>query len=217
MSILTVTNISKTYQDRLILDKISLSFEPGESYVIVGRNGAGKSTFLSILAGYLKQDQGSITTTGTLGFVPQQDVLFEDLSTKDNLTFWLKAHQKTWEQITPWLDMFGVSSYLKKRIKNLSGGMKKSVAICCALIDNPDIMVMDEPFAGLDAVYKDQLLQAMAQLKNQGKTLIYTSHNIDELIGLNSQIYGLKSASLVYKGESQNLTTVADLLAIFGE
>ena len=214
MDIITTKNISKSYKDKTILQNISISFESGYSYVIVGRNGAGKSTFLSILSGILKPDTGIIETKSKIGFIPQQDILFEELTTKDNINFWLKASKNNWESISPFLNMFGID--IKKKIKNLSGGMKKSVAICCGLIGNPDIIIMDEPFSGLDAVYKNSLLKSMEELKNQGKTLIYTSHNIDEIVGLHSHIYNLKDATIVYKGESEKIKDIESLLDIFG-
>jgi len=188
------TGISKSYGKKLILDNIDFSLGQGESAVIIGRNGAGKSTFLSILAGFLTPDSGSVSKDHLTGFVPQKDTLFEDLTVKDNLRFWQSASKS---KSNNFVDMFNVLEYAKKEIKSLSGGMKKSVAICCALAHNPDILIMDEPFAGLDIYYKAELLKKLETLKNMGKTIIYTSHSTDEMLAFENLIFLIKDCKLI--------------------
>ena len=215
MGAVTISKLRQSYKKNTILADISASFDTGNSYVILGRNGVGKSTLLTLLAGLSKPESGSIDTVGVIGFVPQHDMLFETLSVKDNLQFWLRANKQSWETIAPYVTMFGIDTYLKKRISKLSGGMKKAVAICCGLSHAPDILIMDEPFAGLDVVYKETLLQLVSELKAQGKTIIYTSHSVDEIIGTDSHIYALANGQLTSKGMSDDIVQVQDFVALF--
>ena len=194
------TNISKAYNKKIILDNIDFSASVGESIAIVGRNGAGKSTFLSILTGYLRPDSGSVSLTGgNISFCPQQDNLFEELSAYDNLLFWARAKGRPLDLDGMELaKLFNIHEYAHKKVRHLSGGMKKCVAILCALSGGADILVLDEPFSGLDIFYKDVLLKAFDELKSLGKCIIYTSHNIDEITGLDNKIYTLAGGKLTH-------------------
>ena len=212
------TNIFKSYGKNTILSDISLTVSVGESVVIIGRNGAGKSTFLSILAGHLKLDSGNVQTSGHgVAFCPQQDNLFEELSVRDNLLFWARAKgSASVPEAMDFCALLGVNEYMDKRVRHLSGGMKKCVAILCALSGGADVLILDEPFSGLDIVYKDVLLRAFDELKQMGKCIIYTSHNIDEITGLDNRIYALAGGELkeiqTIKGDSDYNVLRASLL-----
>ncbi|MCL1936299.1 MAG: ABC transporter ATP-binding protein [Defluviitaleaceae bacterium] len=216
---INIKNISKKYKkskdEVTILDNISISFLSGESYIIAGKNGVGKSTFLSIISGYATPDSGIVACNGNIGYIPQYDYLFEDLTVIDNINFWVKAVNTNMKQIEKYIQMFDIQNYFKKRVKNLSGGMKKSVAICTSLIHNPDIIIMDEPFSGLDPFYKEKLLNLMSYFKTQNKCIIYTSHSIDEIMGLQSEIYLLKNKKLEYKGNTKSIDSIENLMNIF--
>jgi len=192
--------ISKSYSKKTVLSDINFSAKACESVVIVGRNGAGKSTLLSILAGYLKPDKGYIfTNKDKVAFCPQTDVLFEELTVADNILFWSKANSGSKDiqsSSSNLYELFEVAAYSGKRVSQLSGGMKKCVAITAALTNDANILILDEPFAGLDIFYKDILLSAFHALKSRGKTIIYTSHNTDEIMGLDSNIYALSEGKL---------------------
>jgi len=185
-----------------VLDGINFSALPGESAVIVGRNGTGKSTLLSILAGYLRPDSGTISIQcGSAAFCPQDDNLFEDLTVRDNILFWARARGSRPDTNAPDLaKLFDIGSYAGKRVRHLSGGMKKSAAIVCALTNSSQLLILDEPFSGLDIFYKDAILRALDTLKSMGKCIIYTSHNTDEIIGLDSQIYTISQGKLTHMG-----------------
>lgn len=187
----------KLYKGKTVLDNVDLSLSAGKSAVIVGRNGAGKSTLLSILAGYLRPDSGVVSGEKT-AFCPQFDDLFEDLTVRDNYLFWSKARGASLG--VDYAEILGVNEYWNKRVKHLSGGMKKSVAIICALTGNEKVLILDEPFASLDIFYKKQLLTVFEQLLGRGISVIYSSHNIDEIMGLNSDIYTLSNGRLSHLG-----------------
>lgn len=216
---ITATNLTKSYNKTTILNNINFSAAPGESIVIIGRNGVGKSTFLSILAGYLRADSGNVETSGQgIAFCPQQDNLFEELSVRDNLLFWSRAKSSPLApEAIDFTDLLGVSEYMHKKVRHLSGGMKKCVAILCALSGGAEVLILDEPFSGLDIVYKDVLLKAFEQLKTMGKCIIYTSHNIDEIKGLESRIYAIFGGNLNEIHTNEKDTDYNELRASFLE
>ena len=194
---LSALGVSKAYKKRVILSNINFSIASGESAVIVGRNGAGKSTMLSIFAGFLKPDAGSVGLNGAYAaFCPQDDRLFEELSVKDNLKFWTAMTNGSNAWVQKLSGILGVDTFMNKRITQLSGGMKKSVAICCALSGDPAALILDEPFSGLDIFHKNALIKAFAELKSAGKSIIFSSHSIDEIVGLESKIYTLANGQL---------------------
>ena len=191
--------ISKSYGKQVVLSDINFSVSAGESAVIVGRNGIGKSTLLAILAGFLRPDSGSVIISGeTLAFCPQEDNLFEELTVQDNLKFWAAVCGGSNDISRHFAHVLGVEAYAKKKISRLSVGMKKCTALCCALCGDPSVLILDEPFAGLDIFHKNALISAFGQLKADGKCVLYSSHAIEEIVGLDSHIYTLTNATLSY-------------------
>jgi len=201
--LIEAVDISKSYKGKSVLDSVNFSLLTGESAVIVGRNGAGKSTFLSILAGYLRPECGQVSIDKkNAAFCPQDDNLFDELTVKDNLLFWARACESSGsfnnEPAPNLAELFEVETYIHKKVRHLSGGMKKCVAIICALSNNADVLILDEPFSGLDIFYKNTLLSAFRRLKASGKCIIYTSHNLDEIMGLDNKVYTLTNGKLTY-------------------
>ena len=201
-----IKNISKSYKQRLVLDNISLCFDEKVT-VIVGKNGVGKSTLLSILAKFTKADKGDVISNEKISFIPQSDALFEDLSVIDNIKFWKSISKSDVD-----FEKFGLAPFLKTKVKNLSGGTKKRVSIYIALLNNPKIVIMDEPFAGLDLFYKNELIKIIKNLKEEGKHIIYTSHNIDEVFAfkesskyiLNKKLIKLESEEELFNHITEN-------------
>lgn len=168
-----VQNVCFAYGKRRILDNLSFDASPGECVVFAGSNGAGKSTALSLIAQVLRPTGGTVTVNGRVGLVPQGTALFEDMSVRDNLSFFARLAGVPVPAALP----FGVERYGKTRVSKLSGGMKKQVDIVCALLGEPEIVLLDEPCAGLDVVYREELLTLIQNLKSEGRTVIYVSHD----------------------------------------
>ena len=207
--------ISKSYGRQVVLSDIDFSISAGESSVIMGRNGIGKSTLLTILAGYLLPDSGSVDSGGkTTAFCPQEDNLFEELTVRDNLRFWSAACGGSNALSRHFADILGVEAFARKKISQISAGMKKCVALCSALCGDPSVLILDEPFAGLDIFHKNALTLAFGQLKADGKCILYSSHAIDEVVGLDSQIYTLANAALSrFQSEASGIDILEPLLA----
>ena len=169
-------DISFSYGRKKILENFSVTVRPGECVVLAGSNGSGKSTALSIMASVLRPDTGTMQVNGSVGFAPQGTALFEDMTVLDNLRFFAGLKKCHVPEKLP----FGVAKYLKTRVSKLSGGMKKQVSIACALLGDPQVLLLDEPCAALDIEYRRELTELILEKKNNGCAIVYVGHEPQE-------------------------------------
>ena len=161
---LEVTSLYKSYRNHKVLSGVSLTASPGECVGIIGSNGCGKTTLLSILAGAVQADKGSIRFRGReavghakvfyeeAAYVPQENPLMEELTVKDNLSLWYQGSRARMEEDlkTGAAAMLGIGEMLKKPVRTLSGGMKKRLSIACALSNHGSVQILDEPWSALE-------------------------------------------------------------------
>lgn len=215
-----IKNISKKYGKKQALQDVSLTVGDGSVVSIVGKNGSGKSTLLSIAAGALKPSGGEVLLdgknirgvrkiAGEIGFVPQYNSLFEDLTVKENVQFWASASKVRLKNISEnyFVKLLDLSEFENKKVKKLSGGMKRRLTICVGLIQNPDTIILDEPFSGLDLYYKSELIQCLKKLKDAGKTIIYTSHGTDEIADLSDFMYVINDGEIVLSADASEISS----------
>lgn len=195
MELIKVDSISKNYGKKEVLKSISFSSGAGECIGIIGPNGCGKSTLLKILQGSLKPASGSLSYNGCnplaspkyfseyIGYVPQDNPLFANLSVLDNLKLWYcdSTHNLKDDIESGIIAEFKINTYLKEKVKNLSGGMKKRLSIACAIAKDPQILIMDEPGASLDIIAKNDIVNYIKKYISQGGTVIISSHEECEL------------------------------------
>ena len=190
---LEVDGISKSYSGARILSPISFCLPAGCCIGITGENGSGKSTLLRLLAQVENPDTGDIRHDGrsvladrsflrqNLGYVPQDSDLMEELTVREHLQLWQSAYGLRGpipEEVTALLDL---DPMMKKKIRHLSGGMKRRVSIATALIHSPSILIMDEATAGLDREYAGRLLRWLEAYLAKGGSIIWCSHHKEEL------------------------------------
>ena len=214
-----IKNVSKSYGKKQVLKDISFSAEGGRCIGILGANGCGKSTFLSILAGVLERDGGQFLFNGVdlfanrkkrsalVGYVPQGTPLIEELTAWDNLLLWYDRDSLKKELENGVLKMLGVDQFLKTTVSKMSGGMKKRLSIGCAMAKQPPILLLDEPTAALDLACKQNIAQYLTQYKNAGGLLFLTTHDSLEL-SLCDEIYIIKDGKLcpyAYDGDLKQL------------
>lgn len=183
-----VSHIQKTYGKKKVLTDISFCAKPGECIAIAGKNGCGKSTLLQILSGVVRADSGSIqlwneaATPKTIrkycGYVPQENPLMEEMSVRDNLRLWKGKNRHMTEQV---IRQFELDDLLGQKVRTLSGGMKRRLAIACALLKLPPVMIMDEPTTALDLYYKESIRQWMGQYLAGNGTILMTTHDETEI------------------------------------
>ena len=206
---LEVSGIYKSYGKHRILNGVSFSAGPGQCVGIAGSNSCGKTTLLSILAGTLRADSGSIrmdgaellgnpkAAAGLTAYVPQENPLIGELSVRDNLLLWHRGSKKEMERdlAEGCSSVLGIGSILKKRADTLSGGMKKRLSIACALSGRAPVLIMDEPGAALDLECKRDIQAYLKTYMEAGGTVILTSHEMEEL-ALCTSMYVLKNGIL---------------------
>lgn len=203
---LVVDRIYKTFQTSAhvltALENVSLTIRDKEFVCIVGPSGCGKSTLLNLIAGLEFPDQGGIFVDGQLVISPgsdrmvlfQESALFPWLDVMDNVLFGLKLKpglsQKERKEIaTFYLKLVGLEKFMHSNIHELSGGMKQRVALARALAPNPQILLMDEPFAALDALTREQLYMDIQEIwMEQGKTIVFVTHNVAEAACLGDRV-----------------------------
>lgn len=173
-----VSDLQKKYGKSQILAGVNLTIESGECVGILGRNGSGKTTLLSILAGVERADGGSCDFGGNeIGYVPQINPLLENLSVKDNLWLFCKDRANRDRVI----ETYELQGMLRKKVAILSGGMKRRLAIACAMSNQPKLLIMDEPTAALDREYKAMIHEEMKQYCEQGGMIVLVTHEKEEM------------------------------------
>ena len=214
-----IEGICKKYKNKVVLNEVSLSLDKGTSIAILGGNGSGKSTFLSILAGVQKADKGTIFLEGQdllknkklrqklVGYVPQGNPLFEELTAWDNLRLWYDKSELKKELLDGTLSMLGIDTFINVPVYKMSGGMKKRLSIGCSVANKPQILLLDEPSAALDLICKENIYNYIQKMKKEGKRILLATHEIAE-IELCDRCYILKDGVLIpyqYNGNRSHL------------
>ena len=205
---ITIENVSVKYK-KTVLNDVNIKASNGECIGLLGLNGSGKSTLLSAIAGIKKPASGKITTEGKIGFVTQENALIDELTAYDNILMWtsmkkddiLKALQG------PELSILKVSDFINVKVRNMSGGMKKRLALASVIITGPDILLMDEPLAALDIPAKSDILKFIDAYKAKGGIVFIASHEA-EVFDHCDKIYHLKDGKLVQIDRSRPVAEV---------
>ncbi|WP_259135373.1 ABC transporter ATP-binding protein [Methanosalsum natronophilum] len=202
-----VNDLQKFYEDFSAVSSLTFNVYPGEIFGIIGPNGAGKSTTLKMLIGLIKPTSGTIKINGLglssnmveiksiLGFLPEDSTLYENMEVEEYLLFFSELYgldkKDANERIFRLLTDLSLNPYSKK-IGDLSKGMKRKVAIARSLINEPDILVYDEPGSGLDPMTSNFITEYIGQLKNEGKTIVFSAHNLYQMDKLCDRILIIK-------------------------
>jgi ABC-2 type transport system ATP-binding protein len=214
-------NISKSYRKQRVLNDVSFSLKKGQVLGILGPNGAGKTTLIKILALIARSDTGSLTYDGhdsaaqaglirpMIGYVPQDVALFEDLSVWDNLLCWSRLRGKTAKkQAERLIDELCLTEFAYKKVSALSGGMKRRVNLAVAMLDDPGILILDEPLVGVDIEQRRQLIKYLKEMAETGVTQLIASHHVDELISFADEMMVIKGGDIRFFGSSETLLSL---------
>lgn len=222
--IVEIKNLVKRYNDLLAVDNVNMSIQAGEIFGLLGPNGAGKSTAINAIAGLVGIDSGEIRLFGKkisedereirrkLGVVPQELAVFDDLSAYDNLCYFGRLYglrgKLLRERVNEALEFTGLID--KKNIlpKKFSGGMKRRLNIACALVHRPELIIMDEPTVGIDPQSRNHILQSIKELNKLGTTIIYTSHYMEEVEEICSNILIIDHGRVIAGGTQEELKSM---------
>lgn len=196
---LKLHKLQKSFDKRRpVLKEITLSLEAGAAICIAGRNATGKTTLLRLACGLIFPDSGTVSCSGSIAFVPQEPALLPELTVLDNLKLWYSAQGLNGPSfVEESLEaQFGLLPFRKKRAGALSGGMKKRLSIVTALVGNPDFLLLDEPFAALDAPGCRELCLLLRHLKSTGVGILFTSHEPQQIAALADHVFLLEDGRL---------------------
>lgn len=214
---LKVENLSKSFGDLLALNRADFEVKDGELFGVIGQNGAGKSTLFRCIMNFYSKYDGNITYNGKkfskvplekIGFLPEERSLDPKRKVEDQIRYFAKLNKMkniTDEKLKEWFDYFEIDGKLSSKIKELSKGNQQKVQLLCALIYKPEFVILDEPFSGLDP-YNIRLLEKIIKdVNKEGTTIMFSSHNMENVESLCQKLIMLKKGNIVLNGSPQEI------------
>jgi ABC-2 type transport system ATP-binding protein len=220
-AMLEVKGLTKSYGKLIAVSGVSFRADAGETIGLLGPNGAGKTTTVSIIAGLLSPDSGEVLIEGKqvksdtdpvklkIGLVPQDMALYDKLTAHDNLTFFAALYSfagaRAKQAIAEALNLVGLSERAGDKVGTFSGGMKRRLNLAGALLHDPQILLLDEPTVGVDPQSRNAIFENLETLKKRGKTLIYTTHYMEEAERLCDRIVIIDHGKMIADDTLQGL------------
>lgn len=219
MNIIQVKNIIKEYQDNIAVDGIDLTVKQGQIYGLLGPNGAGKSTLISMICGLINKTSGEIIYEEktndirkwkeNIGIVPQDFAIYPELTAEENIRFFCSLYGYKGKELNDrtarTLEFIGLTDVKDKKANTYSGGMKRRLNIGCAITHSPKLIIMDEPTVGIDPQSRNHILESVLKLRDEGSTVIYTSHYMQEVEDLSDKISIIDKGHIIAEGTSEEL------------
>jgi ABC-2 type transport system ATP-binding protein len=216
---LTLANLTKSYGSLRAVDGLSLEVFPGEVFGLLGPNGAGKSTTIGMAVGLIRPDSGQVTVAGAgsptnpdvrkrIGVAPQELALYDNLTGEENLRFFAGLYDlggRTAESVDAALDLVGLAPRRRDRVKTYSGGMKRRLNLAAAIVHDPPLLLLDEATAGVDPQSRNNILEVVRSLAEQGRTIIYTTHYMEEASRLCDRVGIIEKGKLLALGTPEEL------------
>lgn len=224
--VIRLDGVTKSFDNRKVLDDVTLEVAEGKGFCLLGRSGTGKSVTLKHIIGLMKPDRGRVLVHGkdvstlkrrelsevrrTMGFLFQNSALFDSITVGENVAFPLRRHTdwpdaKIREVAKSKLADVGLSDEFDKMPSDLSGGMKKRAGLARAMALDPDILLVDEPSAGLDPITGDEIDELLVDLKKKGTTLVMVTHNIPSARHVADELAMLHEGKLIARGTADEL------------
>lgn len=213
MNPLQLERVTKHYGDKTAVNQIGFEVRKGEIFGLLGANGAGKTTTMRMVLGLIYPDDGTIRWKGKgysdelrslMGYLPEERGLYPKVKVSDQVLYLAELRgvprQKAEKSLRHWLERFEVPEYYDKKVEELSKGNQQKIQFIAAVIHNPEIMVLDEAFSGLDPVNVELLKSTVIQLRDEGKTILFSSHRMDHVEELCENICILHRSNTVLKG-----------------
>ena len=224
-AVLYANGLRKTYGGRAVVDGVSITVQPREIVGLLGPNGAGKTTSFYMIAGLIPADGGSISFNGNnlskmpmhlrarlgLGYLPQEESIFRKLSVLDNLLAILETRPNLnraarHERAHDLLDRFGITKLSKSLAITLSGGEKRRLAIARSLCSDPKLLMLDEPFAGIDPIAVEDIQRIVRELRDRdGLAILITDHSVRETLSITDRAFLIHDGRVILEGASKDL------------
>ena len=228
-----VKNIAKSYSKRPVLKNVSIHVKQGEAVGLLGPNGAGKTTCFYCITGLITPDTGSITLDGEnitklpfyhraqkgIGYLPQESSIFRSLSVEDNIMAVLEVVEPYEDKRNQKLDVllaeFSITHLRESPAIALSGGERRRLEIARALAANPDFILLDEPFAGVDPIAVNDIRNLVSHLKDKGYGVLITDHNVRETLEITDRAYVLHNGTVLCEGTPNEIVCNTDVRKVY--
>lgn len=210
---LKVENITKYYNKTKAVDNLSFTVEKGEIFGLLGENGAGKTTTFRIILGLINASSGNVTLDGKkidysltdkIGYVTEERSLLTKMTVKDQILLYgvLKgmSEDNILKEMRKWLKKFQISDYENRKIKELSKGNQQKIQFIAAVINKPKLLILDEPFSGLDPINVEMLKKAIIELQETGCSIIFSSHQMEQIEDFCEKLVILSHGKVVVAG-----------------
>ncbi|MGE7635978.1 ABC transporter ATP-binding protein [Bacillus paramycoides] len=209
---LEIRNLNKSFGEYQAVKNLNISLRGGEILGLLGRNGAGKTTTIRMILGLLNKDSGEILWDGkrfsrkevSIGYLPEERGLYPKMNIVDQLVYFGQLEGMTAtaakQSALKWIEKLGMKEYIKKKTEELSKGNQQKIQLIAAILHNPDLIILDEPFSGLDPVNAEMLKKVVLELIEQKKTMIFSSHRMDSVETFCNQVYIMKDGQVVISG-----------------
>ena len=223
--LLDARNLCKSYRERRVVDHVNITVRPGEIVGLLGPNGAGKTTSFYMVAGLVRPDEGEVSFCGQdvsglpmhlrarlgMGYLPQEESIFRKLSVVDNLMAILETREdltkrQQAEKAQELMQRFNIERLRDSQAIQLSGGEKRRLTIARALASNPRLLMLDEPFAGVDPIAVQDIQRIVASLREtDGLSILITDHNVRETLGIVDRAYILFEGKVIKEGNAEDI------------
>ena len=215
---LDVKNVTKRFENHVALNNVSLSVRKGRIFGLLGPNGAGKTTLIRILNRITAPDSGEVIFDGRpmepddvmrIGYLPEERGLYRKMKVGEQAVYLARlkglSKEEAVTRLRAWFDKFGIKPWWNRKLEELSKGMAQKVQFIITVLHNPDLLIFDEPFSGFDPVNAEQLKQEILQLKEQGHTIIFSTHNMASVEEICDDIALINHSEVVLQGEMRQI------------
>jgi ABC-2 type transport system ATP-binding protein len=218
MPVVELAGVTKAYESKVAVSNLSLSIEAGQIFGLLGPNGAGKTSSIRMMMGITIPDSGSIRlfekpferkSLERVGYLPEERGLYKKMKVQDQLVFFGQLHglspEEARKRATEWAKRMEIADALPKKTEELSKGMQQKIQFIASLLHSPDLIVMDEPFAGLDPVNAVLVERTLLALKDQGKAILFSTHRMDQVEKLCDSICLINNGEAVLSGNLREI------------
>lgn len=215
---ISIKNITKQYHNTTALHNVSFDIAQGEIFGLLGPNGAGKTTCIRIITQMIAADYGEVllfgeplnsTHTHRIGYLPEERGLYRSMRVEEHIIYFAALKGMTKHEArtacTYWLQKFEIEHWRHKKIEELSKGMQQKIQFICAVIHNPKLLILDEPFSGLDPMNTETIKQEILELNQQGTTIILSTHNMNSVEELCNSITLIHNSQTILSGSVENI------------
>ena len=226
---LEVSNLSKSFGNVEALKDLNFKAEDGKILGIIGRNGAGKSTTFRLILKIIEPTNGEILYNGEkinekildkIGYLPEEGSLISTYTVLELCEYYgalkLVSPEQIRERLVMWLEEFNIKEFMNRKIKDLSKGNRQKIQFIISVLHNPELLILDEPFSGLDPISVEELKKAILKLKSEGKTIIFSSHRMDHIEALCENILIIDKGKTLLEGNLKEIEANYEINGIKG-